>query len=213
MITRVTIVEDDNSLREGLAMLLKGSPGFACAGNHPTAEQALKALRFENPDVLLLDLELPRMSGEDVIRQVGARWPSIRILVLTVHDEPRRIFSALEAGASGYLVKPVPPARLLDAISEVMAGGAPMSSAIARLVIATFRERGKHKHELEELTAREAEILALLAKGHRYQEIAAELDIALRTVGSHVHNIYEKLHVRSRTEAAARYFESHPQVE
>lgn len=209
MKTRVTIVEDEDAYRESLAVLLNGSPGFECAGAYANAEQALKALRFETPDVLLLDLELPRMSGEEFIRQVSVRWPQVRILVLTVHDEPRRIFDALEAGASGYLVKPVPPAKLLEAIAEAAAGGAPMSSAIARLVLATFRERGRHKHELEALTAREAEILALLAKGHRYQEIASELGIALRTVGTHVHHIYEKLHVRSRAEAAARYLESH----
>ncbi len=207
MKTRVTIVEDNNELRESLAVLLEGSPGFTCAGSHRTAELALKALPFEKPDMLLLDLELPHMSGEEFIREAKARWPKIEILVLTVHDEPRRIFAALEAGASGYLVKPAAPAKLLEALTDVASGGSPMSSQIARLVLSTFRERGKHKHDLGQLTPREEEILALLSKGHRYQEIAKELSISLRTVGTHLHNIYEKLHVRSRTEAAAKYLQ------
>ncbi|MBI2930001.1 MAG: response regulator transcription factor [Verrucomicrobia bacterium] len=207
MKTRVTLVEDNDELREWLAVMLNGSPGFACSGAHATAEQALKAIPFEKPDVLLLDLELPHMSGEEFIREAKARWPKLEILILTVHDEPKRIFAALEAGASGYLVKPAAPAKLLEALADVAAGGSPMSSQIARLVLSTFRERGKRKQDLGQLTPREEEILALLSQGHRYQEIADGLGLSLRTVGTHLHHIYAKLHVRSRTEAAAKYLQ------
>lgn len=202
---KVAIVEDDDSLRNSLAVLINGSPGLVCAGSHTTAEQALSALGFENPDVLLLDLALPGMSGEALLAQTQSRWPKLEILVLTVQDEPKRIYKVLEAGASGYLIKPVAPAKLLDAISEVAAGGAPMSTPVARLVLETFRERSRQKQALEQLTAREEEVLDLLARGCRYQEIARQLQITRRTVGSHLHHIYEKLHVRSRAEAAARY--------
>lgn len=207
-IIRVSIVEDHNGFRDGLAVLLNGSPGFKCSGAHATGEQALKAIQNEKPDVLLLDLELPEMSGEALIREVKIRWPTIEILVLTIHDEPRRIFEALEDGATGYLVKPVPPAKLLEAIAEVRVGGSPMSSAIARLVIDTFQHRAKRRQTLEQLTAREDVILALLAQGYRYQEIANKLSISVLTVATHLHHIYEKLQVRSRTEATARYLKS-----
>lgn len=204
---RVTIVEDDQVLRDSLAALIRGTSGFTLAGAHASAEQAGKALSLEKPDVLLLDLELPHMSGEDFIRQARQRWPKLEILVLTIHDTPVRIFEALGAGATGYLVKPAAPAKILEAIVEVHAGGSPMSSQIARMVIRTFQTRSGEQHEVEQLTAREAEILALLSRGHRYQEIADQLKISVHTVTTHLHRIYEKLHVRSRGEAAARYMQ------
>lgn len=207
MIIRVSIVEDDRAYRDALATLLNGSPGFICTGAHSTTEQVIKALPSEKPNVLLLDLELAETPGDVLISEVSLRWPKIEILVLTIHDEPRRILEALEDGASGYLVKPVAPARLLEAVSDVSAGGSPMSSSIARLVIETFQERAHQRKNLAQLTAREEVILALLAQGYRYEEIAQKLGISVLTVGTHLHHIYEKLHVRSRAEAAAQYLQ------
>jgi DNA-binding NarL/FixJ family response regulator len=208
-IIRVSIIEDNDGFREGLAVLLNGTPGFMCSGAHAAAKAALHAIPTERPDVLLLDLELPDASGDASIREAKTRWPKLQILILTIHDEPRRILEALEDGATGYLVKPVPPAKLLEAIAEVRAGGSPMSSAIARLVIETFQHRAQRRQTIEQLTAREDVILALLAQGFRYQEIAEKLNISVLTVASHLHHIYEKLQVRSRTEATAKYFQSH----
>jgi DNA-binding NarL/FixJ family response regulator len=202
---RVTIVEDHEPTLATLGNLVRSSTGFECAGQHINAEKALKKLARECPDVVLLDLELPGMSGIEFIRKIRSCRPRTEILVLTLHDEARLIFEALESGATGYLVKPVEPSRILEAITEVWRGGAPMSSQIARLVIKSFHHRGRERRDLEALTPREEEILRLLARGCRYQEIATELGIAIRTVSTHLHNIYEKLHVRSATEATARF--------
>ena len=202
---RVTIIEDDDGTRETLAALLGNDSGFHCAGAHGSAESALKTLPIEQPDVLLLALELPRMSGEDFILEVKRRNRHIEILVLGIQDDPRRIFAALEAGATGYLIKPGAPERILEALTEVTSGGSPMSAPIARLVIQHFHHHGRDHTALATLTRREEEILALLAKGCRYREIADQLGISIRTVSTHLHNIYEKLNVRSATEAAAKY--------
>lgn len=198
------IVEDDAETREGLTALLQWSDGFVCAGAHSETAAALRALPVEKPDVILLDLELGGASGEDLIRQVKARAARVEILVLTIHDTPERIFSALDAGASGYLVKVPTAERLLEAIAEVHAGGSVMSSQVARLVIERFRQARRQSAELDTLTEREAEVLNLLAHGGRYQEIARQLGVSVRTVSTHLHNIYRKLHVHSATEAAAR---------
>jgi DNA-binding NarL/FixJ family response regulator len=202
---RVTIIEDHEPTLATLATLVRGSAGFECSGQHGKAERALKNLSKEAPDVVLLDLELPGMSGIEFIRRAKSSRPKTEILVLTMHEEARLIFEALESGATGYLIKPVEPARILEAITDVSKGGSPMSSQIARLVIKSFHDRGRDRRNLESLTPREEEILRLLSRGYRYQEIAQELGIAIRTVSTHLHHIYEKLHVRSATEAAARF--------
>ena len=202
---RVSIVEDDDEFREHLRALIGGSDGFECVGAHPSAETALKSVPVDKPEVVLLDLGLPRKSGLEFIADLKCKQPEIAILVLTLHDDTQRIFAALEAGASGYLTKPVAPARILEALMDVHNGGAPMSSQIARLVVRTFHKRGRSAQEFDCLTAREAEILGCLAKGLSYQEIADQLGISIRTVSSHLHNIYDKLHVRSRGEATARF--------
>ncbi len=204
---RVTLVEDDDKFREHLAALIGGSNGFACVGAHSSAETVLRSVPVEKPEAVLLDLELPGQSGLDLIAELNVKHPEIEIVVLTIHDDTHRIFAALEAGASGYLVKPVPPARILEAIIEARNEGAPMSSQIARLVVRTFHKRGLSKQELDCLTLREEEILRSLAKGFRYQEIANELGISIRTVSTHLHNIYGKLHVRSRGEASAKFLD------
>jgi DNA-binding NarL/FixJ family response regulator len=202
---RVGLVEDADAYREHLAALLNGADGFHCSGAHATAESAFKLLAREKPDVLLLDLELPRANGDDCIGGLKQKLPSLEILVLTIHETPQRIFKALEAGASGYLIKPVSPARLLEAIAELRSGGAPMSSQIARLVIKTLHQRGQSKMEIETLTPREDEILKLLSEGHPSKEIADALRISPRTVSTHLHHIYEKLHVASRAQAVAKF--------
>ena len=204
---RVSILEDNDPFREHLAALIAGASGFCCVGAHRTAEAALKRIPVEKPQVVLLDLELPNKSGLDCILELSARLPALQILVLTICDDTRRIFQALEAGACGYLVKPISSVRLLEAIADVRAGGAPMSSQIARLVVKTFHQRGRSKKQLDRLTLREEEILGWLAKGFRYQEIADQLGISIRTVSTHLHNIYDKLHVRSRGEATSKFLD------
>jgi DNA-binding NarL/FixJ family response regulator len=202
---RVSIVENDDEFREHLRALIGGSDGFECVGAHASAEAALKSVPVDKPEVVLLDLGLPRKSGLEFISELKGKQPEIAILVLTLHDDTNRIFAALEAGASGYLTKPVEPARILEALMDVHNGGAPMSSQIARLVVKTFHKRGRSTQEFDCLTLREDEILGCLAKGFSYQEIADQLGISIRTVSSHLHNIYNKLHVRSRGEATARF--------
>lgn len=201
---KVVTVEDDNAFREHLVALLRGAAGFCCVGSHRTAEAALKHLPAERPDVLLLDLELPNIQGDQLIANVLVRWPKLAVLVLTIHDDPERIFQALEAGAIGYLVKPVSPARLLEAITEAHTGGSPMSSQIARLVVRRFQQQGQARHALEVLTPRETEILNHIARGLHTKEIADLLRLSERTIGSHLRNIYERLHVHSRAAAVAQ---------
>lgn len=202
---RVSIVEDHEPTREMLRALVGGSPGFVCVGTHAQAEDALARLLHERPEVVLADLELPGMDGEALITALKARLPGAEIVVLTIHEEPRRIFRALESGASGYLVKPVAPARLLEAIAEAHAGGSPMSSQIARLVIRTFHERGQAKRQLGQLTSREEELLGLIARGDAIKQVADHLGISVRTVGTHLRRIYQKLQVQSRSAAVARF--------
>lgn len=202
---RVATVEDDDPFREHLTALIGGALGFRCIGSYRTAEAALKHLPVEQPDVLLLDLELPNTQGLELISEAIARWPKLGILVLTIQDDSARIFEALEAGAIGYLIKPVAPAKLLEAIAEAHAGGSPMASQIARLMVKRFQQQGRARHELDTLTPRETEILEQFARGLHTKEIAELLKISDRTIGTHLRNIYEKLHVRSRSAAVARF--------
>lgn len=204
---KVVTVEDDDSFREHLAALIGGARGFHCLGSYRTAEAALKHLPVEQPDVLLLDLELPNTQGLELISKVVARWPKLAILVLTIQDDSARIFEALEAGAIGYLIKPVSPVKLLEAIAEAHAGGSPMASQIARLVVKRFQQQSRSRQELDTLTPRETEILEQIVRGLQTKEIANQLDISERTIGSHLRNIYEKLHVHSRSAAVARFLE------
>lgn len=210
MSIRVSIVEDDERYRAFLVQLINDSEGLTCSGDHGDATSALRRFPRERPEVALVDLELPTMTGMELIRRARRLKQAPEMVVLTVHDDPRRIFGALEAGASGYLIKPVEPIRVVEAITEAHGGGAPMSPAIARLVLQYFHEKGKAREALDTLTPREQEILDALAHGLRYQEIADQLGISRRTVSTHIHNLYEKLHVRSRTEATARLLGQSP---
>jgi len=202
---KVSIVEDSDRVRESLATLIDGARGFRCVGAHRSAETALKLIPTEQPDVVLMDIHLPRMSGIECVRKLKTAEPESLVLMLTAYEDDDLIFQALKAGANGYLVKQTPPSEILTAIQEVHEGGAPMSSNIARKVIQSFYQAGPGESSTETLSPREREILNLVSKGYTNKEIADMLSIAFQTVHTHVRNIYTKLHVRSRTEAVAKY--------
>jgi DNA-binding NarL/FixJ family response regulator len=196
---RVFVVEDQDPIREAFTLLLGWTAGFACAGAADSAEAALEALPDAPPDVVLLDIGLPGMSGLEALAPLHAHWPEAEFLVLTVHDDPDRVFEALRAGASGYLVKTAPPGEVLDAIRDLHGGGAPMSASVARKVVEAFR-----RPDLESLSPREREVLDLLVEGRTGRQIAEALFIAPTTVAFHIRQIYEKLHVHTRAQAVAR---------
>src|SRR2546427_3586293 len=202
----VAVVEDEPEVREGLAALINGAPGFECIAACANAEEALVGLPTWQPDVVLMDIKLPGMSGIDCIRELKRRIPRTQILMLTVVDDHDRIFRSLAAGASGYLVKKTSPAKLLEAIREVHEGGSPMSSQVARRVVEEFQKPLASDDTSQTLRKREVEIVRLLAQGLLYKEIAEKLGITPGTVRVHIYNIYEKLHVRSRTEAVLKLF-------
>lgn len=204
---RVSLVEDDNDVRQSLAMLLNGSDGFQCVSNHRSTEEALVGIPVAKPDVVLMDINLPGKTGIECVRQLKARHPDVLYLMLTMYEDANLIFQSLTAGASGYLLKRTPPAKLLEAIGEARDGGAPMSSKIARIVVQHFQNQKAPASELTTLTPREREVLDLLSKGHRYKEISDTLSISFDTVRAHLRNIYDKLHVRSRTEAVVKYLQ------
>ncbi len=205
MITRVSIVEDDRETRESLIELLKDARGLTCLSSYSTGEEALRSIPVEQPDVALVDINLPGMSGIDCVSKLKAQLPALQVLMITTYEEGNLIFQSLRAGASGYLLKKTPGNKLIDAIEEVRAGGAPMSMQIARKVVEHFHRIKQPSSEMDKLTKREQEILALLAKGKRYKEIVDELNLSLSTVRTHLAHIYEKLHVQSRTEATVKY--------
>lgn len=202
---RVAIVEDTAAMREGLAAILDASPGFACVCACASAEEALRQLPPLQPEVVLMDINLPGQSGIECVSQLKALLPEVQIVMLTIEADSRRVFESLAAGATGYLVKNVPPAALLAAIEEVRRGGSPMSSQIARMLVQSFHRQGPVSREEENLTTREQEILRLIAKGYRTKEVAEALAISTLTVETHLRNIYDKLHVRSRAGAVARF--------
>jgi len=201
----VSIVEDDNEIRESLEILINGSEGLKCLNTFKNAESALFNIPREKPNVVLMDINLPGMSGIECVRKLKEEIPDLNILMLTVYEDSKRIFESLTAGASGYLLKRTPPSEILGAIKEVNSGGSPMSGQIARMVVNSFHRMGMSHDEKENLTKRETEILTLLSKGYKYKEIADNLFISVETVRSHLRHIYEKLHVRSRTEATVKY--------
>jgi DNA-binding NarL/FixJ family response regulator len=205
MSIRVGIVEDDRSVRENLALLIDSAPGFACVATCASAEDALRRLPGSSPNVVLMDIHLPGQSGIECVAGLRRLLPQTQVIMLTVEEDIEQVFESLKAGATGYLVKHVTPDEILEAVAEVHRGGAPMSSHIARRVVTAFRQApGAGSMDLC-LTPREDDILRLLAKGHRSKEVADELGIGIGTVNTHVRHIYEKLHVRSRAEAVARY--------
>jgi DNA-binding NarL/FixJ family response regulator len=206
--TKVAIVEDNAGVRESWAALLNAEPGFECVGAYESGEAALASLTATHPDVVLMDINLPGMSGIECTARMREKLPGVQVLMVTVYGDNEHIFEALKAGASGYLLKCSEPADLSRSIVEVMRGGAPMSGQIARRVIDVFRQPAPVANEGARLTPREEEILHLLAKGYANKEIASRLAASVETVRVHVRHIYEKLHVHSRTAAAAKYLSS-----
>jgi len=205
MAISVSIVEDSRGTRESLSELLKRSPGLRCLGAYANGEQALREMPQLIPDVVLMDINLPGMSGIECVARLKEKAPQTQVLMLTTYEEGDLIFESLRAGASGYLLKNMPPSELVHAVEQVHAGGSPMSMHIARKVVSHFQRIKQPSSEMEKLTKREQEILALLAKGFLYKEIADQLGISLSTVRAHLHTVYEKLHVQSRTEAVVKY--------
>lgn len=205
---RIMIVEDDTAVREGLRMLIDGSEGYSCTDACATAEEALTKIPLSNPQVVLMDINLPGMNGIECVVCIKNAWPEIQVMMLTVFDNTDEIFKSLSGGATGYLLKKTPPAKLLEAITELVNGGSPMSGEIARKVVTTFAQPANHRLSESNLTAREEEILSYLSKGYLYKEIAAELFISIETVRTHIRKIYQKLQVRTRTEALLRCFKS-----
>jgi len=200
----ITIVEDQNEMRESLAEWLGNAPGLRCVGAHATAEEALRRIPGENPDVVLMDINLTGMNGIECVSRLKERLPQTQVLMLTTYDDGDLIFDSLRAGANGYLLKNMPREELVQALQQVQAGGAPMSLQIARKVINYFHQSGKPLENLRQLTGRESEILKLLARGYLYKEIADRLGISMSTVRTHISAVYEKLHVHSRTEAVMK---------
>ena len=201
----VAIVEDDPRVREELAKLIDRAAGFKCLGTYADGETALANLPRQTPDVVLMDINLPGMSGIECVRRLKAGLPSVQIVMLTVYDEVGQLFKSLMAGACGYLLKRTPSDKLLEAITEARLGGAPMTRKIARKVVQYFHGLGVVSPEMGSLSKREQETLALLAEGFRYKEIADKLGISFNTVREYVHSIYQKLHVTSRAEAVLKY--------
>lgn len=208
---QVALVEDDPGVRANLAAMINGAPGFRCQAAYPDGDAALKGIPPNCPDVVLMDINMPGMLGTDCVRQLKVLVPRVPVLMLTVYDDSEQIFKSLMAGATGYLLKRTSREKLLEAIEESTNGGAPMSRQIARRVVQFFHQMdqsggsSKPIPHLEGLTDREEQVLALLAKGHSYKEIADLLAISFETVRTHIRSIYEKLHVHSRTEATLKY--------
>ena len=204
---RVALVEDLQVTREGLSLLIGGSPGFETCGLYGSMETALAQIRGNPPEVLLADIGLPGMSGIEGVRLIHEWMPALPILMLTVHEDSDSVFTAVCAGACGYLLKGTPPARLLECIRELHEGGAPMSPGIARKVVLAFQKTAPAKPDMQ-LSLRQMEILRMLAEGHSYKVCAATLNVGLDTVRSHVRRIYERLHVHSRSEAVWKALQS-----
>lgn len=210
---RVAIVEDNPGMLRSLQRLLSESSGIICVGAHPSAESALKMLPAEKPEVVLMDINLPCIDGIECVRQLKAALPAAVFVMHTVYENTERIFQAIQAGASGYLLKRTEPTALIQAIREARSGGAPMTSLIARKVLDAFRTQNPdqaaatHTAKPMELSPREQEVLQKLAKGFLIKEIADQMGVSFSTIRTYTERIYEKLHVRSRSEAAARFFQ------
>jgi DNA-binding NarL/FixJ family response regulator len=201
---RVSVVEDDVRVRTSLARLIDGAPGFRCVSRHEDAERALAELPAVEPDVVLMDINLPGINGVECVRRLKTVRPGLQVVMLTVYEDTDLIFAALAAGATGYLLKRTPPDELLGGIRDVYRGGSPMTGHIARKVVQSF-QRADPEGEEAALSPREREVLDHLAQGYLYKEIAARLAISYDTVHTYVRRIYEKLQVHTRTEAVAKH--------
>jgi len=201
---RVAIVEDDRATREGLGMLISGTPGYQCVSTFRSVEDALCRADGLAPDVMLLDIHLPGMLGSDGVRLLQEKYSSVQIIMLTVYAEEDKVFESICNGACGYLLKETPPARLLEAISEAHDGGSPMSPEIARKVVTLFQKTGPAEKFDEQLTPQEQRLLKLLVEGYSYRAAASHLNVSVNTIRDHIRSIYEKLHVHSKSEAVGK---------
>jgi len=206
----VAIVEDSPTLRHYLSELIANTPGHRCVCACASAEEALEKIPAQRPNVVLMDIHLPGVSGIACTARLREMMPKIQVIMLTVYKDIQMIFQALKAGACGYVLKRADEKEILEAIAEVRAGGAPMTSQVARMVVRSFLEDPPDRSGTEQISPREMEILALVARGRSNKEIASQLQISSGTVRIHLSHIYEKLHVRCRTEAAAKYLSTQP---
>ena len=206
MAIKVSIVEDNEQLRTTLAKMISRSEGFECLGQHPSAEVGLEAIPKEKPDVVLMDINLPGINGVECVRKLKQILPNTQVVMLTAYEDTENIFNSLAAGAAGYLLKRSKSQEILDAVRDVLAGGSPMSTHIARKVVQSFQSRpaAAPSEPEAELSPREQEVLNLLSQGFMYKEISDKLGISFETVRTYIRRIYEKLHVRTRTEAVAK---------
>lgn len=201
---RVALVEDKRLIREGLGSILDRAEGLRCVGAYPSVEQALPALEEKPCDVLLLDIQLPGMSGVEGVRVLRERFPATRILMLTVYEEEDKVFESIRNGACGYLLKKTPPAQIADAVRQARGGGSPISPEVARRIVEHFQNAPAPPRRESPLTPQERSLLKLLADGHSYQSCADRLGVSINTVRDHVRSIYEKLHVHSKSEAVSK---------
>jgi DNA-binding NarL/FixJ family response regulator len=202
---RVAVVEDDAKLRQTMMVFINRSEGMTCVAGYESAEAAMEGLPGDAPDVVLMDIRLPGMSGVECVGRLRVLLPSVRVVMLTAYEDSDDVFHSLSAGAFGYLLKSVEPSRLREAIHEAHQGGSPISGSVARKLVEYFRGPAPSDPDVEDplapLSPREVDILQLLAEGHAYKQIASELGISINTIRTHIKRIYEKLHVHSRTEA------------
>jgi DNA-binding NarL/FixJ family response regulator len=205
MTVRVALVEDNNDLRMSMKSLLKRSGKLRVVADYPDAESALADLARQDPDVVLMDVKLPKMDGVECVRLLKASLPKVLVIMLTVHDDNDSLFNSILAGADGFLLKDTVPSRIVEAIEEVCQGGSPMTPQIARRIVQRFRKTGPEPSEMENLTPREREVLEQLALGNRYKEISDKLGISLDGIRFHIRGVYNKLHVHSRTEAVLKF--------
>ena len=200
---KVAIIDDDEDIRTGLHWLIQYSDGFTCTGTYKSCMEAMNSIAEELPDVVLMDIGMPGKSGIECVRMLKEHFPTIQVVMQTVYSDDDKIFESLRAGAVGYLLKKTPSINILQSISDAYAGGAPMSGEIARRVLMYFQSP-KQTDDVASLSAREIEVLEQLVEGHSYKRIADMLFVSVHTVRFHLHNIYEKLHVRTRGEAVAK---------
>lgn len=201
----IAIVEDDAGLRESLVALVRRAPGLRCVADYGTAEAALEGIPAAQPDVVLVDINLPGMSGIELVARLKTKTPKLQVMMITMYEDCDQIFASLQAGATGYLLKRSQPAEIIQAIEQLASGGSPMSPEIARKVVSFFHKTPTQAAGVSELTKRETEILTQLAKGYLYKEIADNMGIGIETVRTHLQHVYGKLQVHSRTEAVVKF--------
>ncbi len=206
---RVAIVEDEQTVRDSLGLLIDGIPGYSCVGTFPSMEDALERIGDAVPHVLLLDIHLPGMSGTEGVKVIQEQYPAVRVLILSVYDDEEKVFESICNGASGYLLKKTPPARLLEAIQQAHEGGSPMTPEIARKVVDLFQKTGPPEKLDTDLTPQEVRLLRMLADGYSYKAAADRLKISINTIRVYIRSIYEKLHVHSKSEAVSKAIRTH----